>query len=234
MGARRRSRQHLGLLLGVVGSVLILFRLASPSAARFHSPGTMNPGHDDLACGDCHRAAPGNLSQQLRANVQYVLGRRDQPADFGKQAVGNAVCLDCHERPNERHPVGRFLEPRFAEAREAIQPQFCLSCHQEHQGQRVTVEPTYCRYCHTETVVENDPISISHEQLIADQRWETCLGCHDFHSNHMITMLNTDVTAAFSMEAIEVYFEGGHSPYGDEVYYPAMMSGQGGEVKDEK
>ena len=107
--------------------------------------------------------------------------------DFGHQPVTNATCLECHDRPNDRHPVFRFFEPRFAEAREQIQPQYCLSCHLEHSGKRVTTfEITSCVHCHKDITLNHDPTTISHEDLIEAGQWESCLGCHDFHGNHVM------------------------------------------------
>lgn len=181
----------------------------------------MNTGHEDLKCKSCHKPAPGTVRQQLQANLRYVLGLRETAADFGQQDVGNEICLGCHDRPKDRHPVYRFLEPRFAKAREQIQPQFCISCHLEHQGKRVTREESgYCVNCHKETKLKKDPINISHEQLIAQDRWESCLGCHDFHGNHVMKTKRV-VEEAWSPERVRAYFGGGPSPYPKELYYNA-------------
>jgi hypothetical protein len=149
------------------------------------------------------------------------MGLRDKPVDFGYQDVGNSVCLDCHLRPNDRHPVSRFLEPRFAIARKAIMPQFCLSCHLEHTGKRITLKSiSYCLNCHENTKLENDPITIPHTVLIKEARWNTCLGCHDYHGNHVMKT-EIQVSKAHSPETIQNYFLGGPSPYSDTLFYQA-------------
>ena len=146
--------------------------------------------------------------------------------DFGHQVVTNENCLACHERPNDRHPVYRFLEPRFLKAREALSPQFCVSCHAEHKGQRVTrTEIDYCVNCHKKTRLRKDPLDVSHERLIALKRWESCLGCHDFHGNHMMKTAKT-VEAIIPAEKIRAYFQGGASPYGTERRYKAKKGGR--------
>jgi len=81
-----------------------------------------------------YQDAPGSLRQQTQANLRNALGLCDHLADFGKLTVTNESGLGCHERPNDRHPVYRFLEPRFLKARVSLRPQLCVSCHTEHKG----------------------------------------------------------------------------------------------------
>jgi hypothetical protein len=61
--------------------------------------------------------------------------------------------------------------------------------------------------------LDDDPIDIPHTTLISDQRWGTCLGCHDFHGNH-----DRDVPELMSErlteEQFQEYLDGGESPYG--------------------
>lgn len=195
--------------------------LNSPTFERYLKKGPMNTGHDSISCDKCHKAAEGTHRQQLQANAAYLLQQRRHTADFGKKTVTNEHCLECHNRPNERHPVYRFFEPRFAEARKEIQPQFCNSCHQEHSGVRITVkEPGFCQHCHEDTELKKDPISISHKDLIADKKWQSCLGCHDFHGNHKMKT-KQKVSQAFSSDTIYGYFSGAKSPYSDSKIYPA-------------
>ncbi len=230
MSTRRQFRrpQNTGYLVGAILGLVCLLFLFWPSQESFHARGPMNAGHEKLKCAACHNQAPGSSRQQLQVNVRYLLGLRQTVADFGHQDVTNEVCLRCHERRNDRHPVYRFFEPRFKKAREAIQPQFCTSCHLEHTGRRVTVPSTgYCVNCHEKTKLKNDPISIPHERLIADKRWESCLGCHDFHGNHVMKT-ETAVDQAFPPETIRRYFAGGTSPYPKEKHQKAKE-----EVEDE-
>lgn len=220
-GAGPRRRQNIGYATGAVAGAVALAFLLLPSSEPLRAHGPMNTGHEDMPCGYCHREAPGSFRQQVQANLRYLAGGRASPADFGRQDVGNDACLACHDRPDDRHPVYRFLEPRFARAREALQPQACVSCHLEHSGRRVTQPDVgYCAGCHEDTKLRKDPIDVPHERLVADKRWETCLGCHDFHGNHVMKTA-TRLDRATPPAAIRAYFEGGRSPYGEEKRHEA-------------
>ena len=216
-----RRRQNLGYAIGIAVGLGCLAVFLWPSQEQLHALGPMNTGHENFRCESCHVPAPGTTRQQLQATVRYWLGWRETPVDFGHQDVSNAVCLRCHERPNDRHPVYRFLEPRFAKAREQIEPQLCVSCHLEHRGQRVTLTDTgYCSTCHKETTLKRDPMDIPHERLIAEDRWETCLGCHDFHGNHLMKT-KTRVEEVWPQAQLRAYFNGGPSPYPKALHHPA-------------
>lgn len=209
-----------GYLAGLGLMALALLWLFLPGQESLHSLGPANTGHETLGCEDCHTPADGTARQQIQANVRYWVGLRDTPANFQHNAVTNDDCLACHERPNDAHPVFRFNEPRFAEARAAIQPQDCVSCHLEHEGERVTIEPTFCVVCHEDLELRNDPIDIPHTTLIADENWASCLGCHDFHGNHVMET-ETQVGNALPIETIEEYFAGSDSPYSAEKAFSA-------------
>jgi hypothetical protein len=210
-------RRRLGLVAGLVIGGAALAWLVMPAHAHLHAPGPMNTGHADLACTACHREAPGSVRQQLQAVVQHALGLVPAGADVGFAPVSNAACLSCHDRPDDRHPVSRFLEPRFARARAALHPERCTSCHLEHHGVRVTVgDPTYCRNCHADTRLEHDPLDVSHQKLVSAGRWETCLGCHDFHGNHR-HVAPRRLDQALSPAQIRAYLDGGPSPYGPPI-----------------
>jgi len=220
-----RRRQMLGYSLGATAGAICLLVLFLPGQENFHVRGPMNTGHEGCACESCHKPAPGTLRQQLQANVRYLMGQRKASVPFGHEDVTTEICLDCHERPNDRHPVFRFFEPRFAEAREAIQPHLCTSCHREHAGERVTLRDAgYCVTCHEETKLKKDPLDISHERLIAGDRWQTCLGCHDWHGNHVMKT-KTKVDQAFTPVQIQAYFKGGPSPYPEKKQYQAKEEG---------
>jgi hypothetical protein len=204
-------------MVGLLGLAVLLL----PAYDKFHARGPMNSGHDTLKCESCHQDAPGSLRQQIQANLRYALRLRERLADFSHQDVSNENCLGCHERPNDRHPVYRFLEPRFLKARENLSPQLCVSCHTEHKGQRVTrTEIGYCVNCHKKTRLRKDPLDVPHDRLIALKRWESCLGCHDFHGNHIMKTKKT-VEQIIPAEKIRAYFQGGASPYGDDRHYKA-------------
>lgn len=218
---RSRRRQNLAYLAGICAGLLVLGLFLFPAGEKLHARGPMNSGHEDLQCASCHKDAPGSARQQIQANLRFILGQRDKPADFGHSPVGNEACLACHERPNDRHPVYRFLEPRFAKVRESLRPHRCTSCHAEHNGKRVTLaEVGYCVNCHKETKLRKDPVDVPHERLIALKLWETCLGCHDFHGNHIMKTAKS-VENVIPPERIRAYFEGGPSPFGDARYHKA-------------
>jgi len=172
----------------------------------------MNVGHERTECTDCHRDAPGTLRQQLQANVRYALGQRSTPVDFGAQAVGNQDCLSCHERPFDRHPVFRFTEPRFAEVRKTLAPHRCVSCHLEHSGERVTVANGFCSECHADMDLTDDPLDVSHRELAAAARWDTCLGCHDFHGAHVFETPQI-LEGRIESRTLDSYFNGAANPY---------------------
>ncbi len=213
---QRRRPQNLAYAGGLLAGLIGLAVLAVPAREAWHARGPINVGHETLRCQWCHRDARGTLRQQVQANLRYVIGLRDTPADLGRSDVSNEVCIDCHDRPDDRHPVYRFLEPRFAKARENLRPQQCMSCHQEHTGKRVTLaEIGYCENCHEDTRIRKDPIDVPHERLIELDRWQTCLGCHDFHGNHVMQTA-TAVGQAIPPAQIRAYFNGGVSPFGSE------------------
>lgn len=218
---KHRRRQNLGFVAGLLLGGTSLIGLLLPKNEHWHQPGSMNTGHETLHCASCHKPASGTIRQQLQAEVRHVLGLRKTVADFGYREVTNEVCLECHDRPEDRHPVFRFVEPRFAEARGKLQPQLCASCHREHQGLRVTLNDiTYCATCHEDTQLKKDPLDIPHQTLITLKQWQSCLGCHDFHGNHVMKT-RTVVAQALPPETLFSYFAGAPSPYSQQKRYPA-------------
>lgn len=187
---------------------------------EFFSTGTIQHAHQDLVCADCHVESKGTVRQQIQANVKYALGKREHPADFGFQDVTSVQCLTCHERPNDRHPIYRFREPRFVDAIAEIDATSCLGCHSEHVNEKVSTGIEFCSACHQELEVKDDPIDVAHTQLIENEQWNTCLGCHDFHGNHRReTQVNVD--DRFLDGDIKDYFAAGKSPYGNDLFYEA-------------
>jgi hypothetical protein len=180
----------------------------------------MGPGHEDIDCVACHRPEVGTLRQRLQANTRYLLGLRATPVALGDRPVGNEACLRCHERPNERHPVNRFMEPRFAKVRAAVAPQFCVSCHREHTGRRVTARETICRHCHQRLTLRKDPLLPTHATLVRLERWESCLRCHDFHGNHEMKLPRRE-DSSVPLDRIRAYFHNAESPYSHNKRYPA-------------
>ena len=221
--AKRRKYQLQAYLIGTGLGLVSLLLLFLPGNDQFHVRGPMNTGHEKVKCASCHKKAIGTARQQIQANMRFILAQREYPADFGHKAVSNELCLHCHERPNDRHPVYRFLEPRFLKARENLSPDRCVSCHAEHNGRRVTMaEIGYCSQCHKKTKLRHDPLDVPHDKLIVLKQWDSCLGCHDFHGNHIRQTPKT-VDQIISAEKIYAYFEGGPSPYGDKRHYKAKQ-----------
>lgn len=188
---------------------------------KWLSPGSANTGHENLICSDCHRESDGTTRQQIQANVKHSLGLRKHDVNFQLNPVTNEQCLDCHDRENDKHPVQRFNEPRFAEVRKKLHPELCVSCHKEHQGKRVTLEDIgYCKECHDKFSIKHDSISVPHQNIVILNAWQTCLGCHDFHGNHEIKLL-TDVNKVISADEIQNHFDGKSSIYSKNVIHKA-------------
>lgn len=194
--------------------------LESPKAQTWLAHGPIQSGHAEVDCAGCHQASPGTIRQQIQANVHYILGLRPDSADFGKAAVTSETCLDCHERPNERHPIYRFREPRFIEALETVAADTCLGCHTEHRDERVASDMGVCRACHDDLKMKNDPLDRSHAELVAAKEWGSCMGCHDFHGNHVFEPPKL-MAARIPEGQIRAYLSNGPNPYGTRKLYEA-------------
>jgi hypothetical protein len=212
------------LLGGTIVCIAILAIVAFPQVDRFHAKGPANTGHEALACSECHKESPGSVRQQLQAKVQFALGMRATDVTFGRSRVGNDQCIGCHARSQDSHPVHRFLEPRFSEARTELGAHSCVSCHREHKGGRVTMAPQSCSTCHQNLELKRDPLDVTHRELIARKQWTSCLGCHDFHGNHK-RAVQTRLDDAYSKSAIIDYLAGGSSPYGRDLKFPTKVGG---------
>lgn len=221
--SRRRRRQWIGLAIGLFITSIAYVGLSVPSGEAYLSKGPLNTGHEDLSCKSCHTPAKGNAFQQMQANFMFSVGLRRSATDFGSENVDNQKCLDCHDtRDNDRHPLHRFTEPRFKKARADLGVTYCESCHNEHNGVRVTqTDIGYCRSCHGETVMKDDPLDVSHEELIAQEMWTTCLQCHDFHGNHIYHEANS-LKDTIPVRVLKVYLDGGPSPYSDKKKFPPL------------
>lgn len=217
-----RKRQFLGGILGLVLGITMFYVFTLDAAEQYVSIGPMNTGHEELSCVTCHADAKGNLMQQIQSNMSHAVGAREHGVDFGTQDVTVDNCLQCHDRPNDRHPTYRFSEPRFSDAIKEIDATTCLTCHSEHHGERVSVPSiNYCMNCHQDLSVENDPLDVPHVALIANEQWTTCIQCHDFHGNHRyevpVAMKDT-----IPLKLIDGYFKGGEDPFGTDKKYTAL------------
>ena len=217
------KRQKIAYSLGLFLNGIVVFILLQPQTSSWHAHGPIQSGHADIECADCHRKSTGTVRQQLQAKVQYLLGNRIEDIHVGSQPVSNTQCLACHERDTDNHPVHRFNEPRFAKVRAKLMPQTCLGCHMEHTGKRVTQDIDICQNCHEELSIKQDPITTPHVQLVKQKQWQTCLGCHDFHGNHVMDLPNT-LTNLISKESLELYFSDGDSPYPEQRHHKARQT----------
>ena len=122
-----------GLIIAAIAGVVLVL----PGRESWHAAGPPNIGHARIDCSACHTPAPGNFAGQTLRNMLHGVGLVDSGADFIFAPAGKEQCLACHENPDDRHPVTKFLEPEFAAARRSMGVQTCISCHQEHLGVRV-------------------------------------------------------------------------------------------------
>ena len=110
-----------------------------------------------------------------------------------------------------------FTELRFEKAREETGAQLCVSCHREHSAVRVTTpDAGYCVSCHSDLKVKDDKTSPTHDFLVQNKRWESCLQCHDYHGNHRWRTPLRLVDAP-TVDAIGQYLKDGPSPYGSTI-----------------
>ncbi|WP_252730092.1 cytochrome c3 family protein [Zobellia uliginosa] len=214
-----RKRQFWGGLSGLALGVGVILFLSLKTSEEYVSLGPMNNGHNEISCAACHTDANGNLSQQIQSNMAHAFGMRENGVDFGTKDVTVKNCLECHDRPNDRHPTYRFSEPRFRKVIKKIDATTCITCHTEHNGERVSVAAiNYCMNCHQDLEVENDPVNISHVKLIANEQWFTCIQCHDFHGNHRYNV-PTKLQDTIPLKIIQNYLDGGEDPYGKDKKY---------------
>ncbi len=204
-----------GYQIGIFIAILLVGVLSLPRFERARAIGEANIGHDSLACQDCHKLAPGTLKQQFQANFLNFIGVNKSAVDLGYYPVSNTECFTCHDNPQDKHPVNRFEEFKI---KLAISPQNCISCHQEHKGARVTTSYTFCSHCHKKLKIQSDPLDVTHQKLIAEKNWSSCLGCHDYHGNHIME-LKTTFDEKIPLGEIIEYFSGGSSPYSQEKVY---------------
>ncbi len=106
--------RYIGLLAGIALGLLLVGFLNFPGRNSVVAKGPLNTGHEGLGCQECHAPVRGTVAQQVSSNVYHWLGLRKSTIGFGSEDVDSKDCLACHERPHDRHPISRFLEPRFA------------------------------------------------------------------------------------------------------------------------
>jgi hypothetical protein len=64
-----------------------------------------------------------------------------------------------------------------------------------------------CQYCHQTLTLKNDPLETSHQVLIKQKEWQTCLSCHDFHGNHQ-RQIPTQKDGMINKEKLTIYLQG--------------------------
>lgn len=233
MAATRNVKLRLATyIVALLVALIIAWNLFAPANAGHLMPGEFNPGHEALDCADCHTPEQGTARQQMQAVTSHAMGWRESDVNFGSSPVSNSQCVDCHDRPNDRHAVARFLEPKYSEARAELAPQLCSSCHLEHSAKRVSwPDGEYCQQCHEDTKLNQDPVMPSHQTLVENNQWETCLQCHDYHGNHQFEEPQT-LGDAFSLESVADYMNSGPPPYGDDIQFKAKKSQRGATAEE--
>ena len=226
-----RKRQQIGSLVGIGIGLLIFAILPLKASEEFLSLGPLNTGHDGLSCEACHTDAKGNLMQQLQANMMYTFGARKKSVDFGTANVDNNKCLECHDRPNDRHPTYRFLEAKYQDAIQEIDATQCETCHREHNDTRVVLpNGEFCVSCHYDLEVINDPVDVPHSKLIENKQWDTCLQCHDFHGNH-VYKTPEKIKDTISIKQVQSYLKGGDDPYSSKKKFMPLSEEEWAKIK---
>jgi ferredoxin-NADP reductase/bacterioferritin-associated ferredoxin len=203
--------------VGGAALALVPFLLLLPGLEQVRPHGHPNVGHAELKCMSCHVESPASNRQAFQAKVKHAIGLRQTGAVLGMQPVTSATCIQCHANSDDRHPPNRFLEPRFAQARAETGAQQCASCHREHSAVRVTAPSTgYCVSCHQDLKVKNDRTSPTHDVLVRNKQWTTCLQCHDYHGNHKWNA-PLRLQDGATLEVLNKYLQGGPSPFGESI-----------------
>ncbi len=200
-----------------MGAAFALFFVAWLSwgdDGRVLAKGPANPGHGGLECADCHDPAPGTVRQQVQAAVAFGLGLRETPPAVGRLPVSNQVCMDCHERRADLHPTHDFEEPKYFEERREIAADQCITCHKEHSGRHVANTGQFCSTCHGDVGEIDKPIQPTHPELVAGERWDTCMRCHDYHGNHVREAPRT-LGEAFDGRTVLRHLDSGAPLYGE-------------------
>lgn len=217
-----KNRRNNGYIFGIIFSLAVLLFLFLPSSQTYLQNGPMLPGHEDLECFSCHKDEKGTFRQQLQANIQYLLNNRKNVVSVGLRSVENKECIKCHDRPNDRHPVYRFREPKYRKAKSEIEADTCIACHLEHRNKRVTVQINFCVHCHSELKLKNDPVDVTHKQLIQDKNWDSCLTCHDYHGNHDMKP-EVEIKKGIALPKLKKYFNRDVNPYLGKIIHKAKI-----------
>lgn len=212
--ASRRARRRVGYRIGAAGWAVSLAVSSWGDDGQVLARGPANPGHGALECADGHEAAPGAVRQQVQAAVAFGLGLRETAPAIGRLPMTNRICLDCHEREDDQHPTHVFSQPKYSDEREEIPAHLCITCHREHSGRHVENTGQFCVTCHSGMEAREDPIAPTHAALAADERWDTCLRCHEFHGNHLRVTPGT-LEASLGGREMLCHLDSGTPQYGE-------------------
>lgn len=224
--ASRKSGKSRNFWLRMAGvfALLLVSGFTFLNNGKFKMKGTYNTGHENLQCEDCHFESEGSIRQQIQHNTKTYFGLHphEDYVDVGQKRVDNEACITCHQRPNDRHPVSRFKEIRFAEQRKNLGIHECRACHSEHTGTRMSMlGEGYCVNCHEDTKVKDDPLDVSHAQLFEQNQWQTCLQCHDFHGNHIYDV-PVKMQDTFPLMDVKAYLNGEKTLYSKRKQHNAL------------
>jgi hypothetical protein len=84
----------------------------------------------------------------------------------------------------------------------------------------VSSDGRFCAACHADLTMKADPLDESHRVLVAEQRWATCLGCHDYHGNHA-RRAQRRLEDMLPIDAVAAYLAQGRDPYADRKIHSA-------------
>jgi len=201
--------------VGVLLTLILFVVINSPQQEQFLSPGGDREMHEGMACHQCHQTAPGSVRQQVQANVHHWLGLRESGAAFITEPVDSNDCQDCHEMPNNRHPEHRMVHSEYFDLRENLSQHECSGCHDHHSSINLVHSMNFCMHCHDVWGNKEDTITPKHTTLIAEERWETCLQCHEFHGSHGYKSPLL-LSEAIPVEEVQMYLDGAApAPYGN-------------------
>ncbi len=166
-GKKLRKQWLVWVLLSLLLSAWLAYLMLSGDNKELFMPGPVSSGHHQIgvACEACHTDPLGGGEVILQA------------------------CIDCHgedrKKPDDSHPVEKFLDPRNADRLENIDATNCITCHTEHRPEitmkdGLTQAIDLCFHCHAD-VAENRP---SHKGM----EFTSCKdsGCHNYHNNRAL------------------------------------------------
>ena len=214
----------------LLGSIAILVFICTHwlyNDTPFSTMGNTIRGHEQLHCADCHEESPGTVRQQIQAKIQFWLGNRGDIA-WQHSPINNKTCTDCHDQSDNVHASHLFLESKYEAQRAEFAPEQCVSCHQEHRNNRVNIQSmTFCSECHNDMQLETDslkpPSSPTHDELVQANDWSSCLGCHDYHGNH-IRETPIMYSERIPIQDIRTYIHNGNAIYGTNTLHPATTN----------